>query len=144
MNHEIWLLKHWPKKNHPNVNPIIYAIDKEYSEKEVINIINTNKKENYITTLAATDGYDTYQECLDMINNDTELKLLINQPIKLIYKEKTYYIPYIIPICIPKTKIFNLFFNMKPEEETKMTKELNDDPQSMATETLAERRPAKP
>lgn len=39
MNHNLWLLKHWPKEDQPNLDPVIYCLEEEFNEEQAIKVL---------------------------------------------------------------------------------------------------------
>lgn len=68
MNHNLWLLKHWPKEDQPNLDPVIYCLEEEFNEEQAIKVLKANEKPDYLAVLVEIVGFDTFQECLEAVN----------------------------------------------------------------------------
>lgn len=62
MNHNLWLLKHWPKEDQPNLDPIIYCLEEEFNEEQALKVLKANEKPDYLAVLVEVDGFDTFQQ----------------------------------------------------------------------------------
>ena len=118
MNHNLWLLKHWPKEDQPNLDPIIYCLEEEFNEEQALKVLKANEKPDYLAVLVEIVGFDTFQECLEAVNGPEPLPAEDNTD-KLIYKGKAYYFPRMILFPVPTTNKFNFLFKIKKLGEPK-------------------------
>ena len=118
MIHNIWLLQHWPKKDHPNQDPIIYKLAEEFEEEQAKQDLKKAQKDGYVACLLEIDGFDTPQEVIETIENIDEIDKLPPKPrhtdyaAKLTYQGKDYYFPKWIITRIPETNLFNSIFDL--------------------------------
>lgn len=121
MIHNLYLIKHWPKKDQPNLNPVIYCLEEEYNEEQALKDLKASEKPGYLAVLTEMDGFDTFTECLEAVNEDPLPKKLQteDQTNKLMYKGKSYYFPNTIICRIPESNTFGLLFNLKKSGEPK-------------------------
>lgn len=122
MNHNLWLLKHWPKEDQPNLDPIIYCLEEEFNEEQAIKVLKANEKPDYLAVLVEIVGFDTFQECLEAVNGPEPLPAELqteDNTDKLMYKGKAYYFPRMILFPVPTTNKFNFLFKLKKLGEPK-------------------------
>ena len=122
MNRNLWLLKHWPKEDQPNLDPVIYCLEEEFNEEQAIKVLKANEKPDYLAVLVEIVGFDTFQECLEAVNGPEPLPAKLqteDNTDKLMYKGKAYYFPRMILFPVPATNKFNFLFKLKKLGEPK-------------------------
>ena len=122
MNHNLWLLKHWPKEDQPNLDPVIYCLEEEFNEEQAKKVLKANEKPDYLAVLVEIVGFDTFQECLEAVNGPEPLPAILqteDNTNKLMYKGKAYYFPRMTLLPVPTTNKFSFLFNLKKLGEPK-------------------------
>lgn len=122
MNHNLWLLKHWPKEDQPNLDPVIYCLEEEFNEEQALKDLKASEKPGYLAVLMKADSFDTFQECLEAVNGPEPLPAKLqteDNTNKLMYKGKAYYFPRMALYPIPETNKFSFLFNLKKSGEPK-------------------------
>lgn len=122
MNHNLWLLKHWPKEDQPNLDPVIYCLEEEFNEEQALKVLKASEKPGYLAVLMKADSFDTFQECLEAVNGPEPLPAKLqteDNTNKLMYKGKAYYFPRMALYPIPETNKFSFLFNLKKSGEPK-------------------------
>lgn len=120
MRHDIYLIKHWPKEDQPNLNPVIYCLEEEYNEEQALKDLKASEKPGYLAVLTEMDGFDTFQECLEAVNGPEPLPKKLqteDRTNKLMYKGKAYYFPNTIICRIPESNTFGLLFSLETSGE---------------------------
>lgn len=115
MIHNLYLIKHYPKEDQPNLDPVIYCLEEEYNEEQALKDLKASEKPGYLTVLTEMDGFDTFEECLEAVNRPEPLPKKLqteDRTNKLMYKGKTYYFPGMIICRVPESNMFSLLFSL--------------------------------
>lgn len=117
MRHSFFLLKYWPKNDElVNLDPVIYCFDDEFDEERAKADLKVSEKEGYISCLMGIDGFDTFEECLQSVDDSDSFSSKVwneKNTNVLMYKGKSYYFPRMILCAVPESNRFSFLFNLR-------------------------------